>query len=101
MVKRVGSFRCKTRNALRKTPRSSGKVSLTRLLQKFEVGDTVTISPEPTIHNGMPHPRYKNRTGKVIEKRGSAYLVKVRDGNTTKTLIAAPVHLLKVKEHVK
>jgi len=96
MVKRAGSFRCKTRHTLRKVPRTSGKVSVTRLLQKLEIGDSVTINPEPTIHNGMPHPRYKNRTGKVIEKRGSAYVVKVRDGDTTKTLIAAPVHLRKV-----
>ena len=96
MVTRAGSFRCKTRHTLRKAPRDSGKVAVTRLLQQFEIGDSVTINPEPAIHNGMPHPRYKNRTGIVIAKRGSAYVVKVRDGDTTKTLIAAPVHLRKV-----
>ena len=93
MVKRIGGFRAKTRNILRKTPRTSGKVSMTRQLQQFEIGDSVTIAQEPTIHNGMPHPRYRNRTGKVIEKRGSAYVIRVKDGETTKVLIAAPVHL--------
>jgi len=93
MVQRVGGFRAKTRHTLRKIPRDSGKVSVNRQLQTFEIGDSVTIAQEPTIHNGMPHPRYKNRTGKVIEKRGSAYVVRVRDGNTTKVLIAAAVHL--------
>jgi large subunit ribosomal protein L21e len=96
MVNRVGSFRCKTRHTLRKTPRTSGKVAITCLLQQFNVGDAVTLIPEPAIHNGMPHPRYKNRTGKVVEKRGSSYVVKVRDGNSTKLLIAAPVHLKRV-----
>jgi large subunit ribosomal protein L21e len=95
MVKRAGGFRYKTRHALRKVPRMSGKIKVTKLLQQFNVGDKVTIKPEPAIQDGMPHPRYKNRTGIIIAKRGFAYLVKIRDGNATKTLIATPVHLTK------
>jgi large subunit ribosomal protein L21e len=96
MVQRAGGFRCKTRHTLRKVPRTSGKVAVTRQLQQFNIGDAVTLAPEPAMHNGMPHPRYKNRTGKVIEKRGSSYVVKIRDGNSMKLLIAAPVHLRRV-----
>ncbi len=95
MVDRVGSFRCKTRHTLRKIPRTSGKVSITRQLQQFQIGESVTIVQEPTIHNGMPHPRYKNRTGAVIGKQGSVYKVKIRDGNSYKIMLAAPVHLIK------
>ena len=96
MVQRAGGFRCKTRHALRKVPRTSGKVAVTRLLQKFEIGDIVAMDPEPTIHGGMPHPRYKNRVGVIIARQGSAYKVKINDGNATKIMIAAPVHLKKV-----
>ena len=97
MVQRAGGFRCKTRHALRKVPRTSGKVAVTRQLQQFNIGDAVTLTPEPAIHNGMPHPRYKNRTGKIVEKRGTSYVVQVRDGDSTKMLIAAPIHLRRVK----
>lgn len=97
MVQRAGGFRMKTRHTLRKVPRTSGKVSITRQLQQFQIGESVTIVQEPTIHNGMPHPRYKNRTGVIIGKQGSAYKVKIRDGNSYKIMLAAPVHLVKSK----
>ena len=95
MVTRAGGFRARTRKTLRKVPRTSGKVPVTRMLQKFQVGDIVTISPEPAIHDGMPHPRYKNRVGVIVAKQGSAYKVKITDGDSTKMMIAAPVHLKK------
>ncbi|MEM2954559.1 MAG: 50S ribosomal protein L21e [Candidatus Nanoarchaeia archaeon] len=97
MVKRAGSFRSRTRKKLRKIPRTSGKISLTKLLQTFKIGEKVIIDPEPAVHEGMPHPRFKGRHAIVIEKIGSAYKLEVRDGNSKKYLIAKPIHLTRVK----
>ena len=97
MVKRAGSFRARTRQTLRKVPRTSGKVSINKQLQGFKIGETVAIKQEPAIHNGMPHPKYKNKTGIVKGKRGSNYEVEIMDGNKAKLLVSAPVHLVKLK----
>jgi large subunit ribosomal protein L21e len=98
MVKRAGGFRARTRKILRKVPRTRGKITVTNLLRTFSVGDKVVIRQEPAVHNGMPHPKYKNKTGTVIEKRGSAYAVRIMDGGKAKIMIAAPVHLAKVTQ---
>ena len=71
---------------------------MTKFLQTFNVGDNAVIKQEPAIHDGMPHPRFKGVTGKVIGKQGTSYKVNVRDGNAHKVLLVAPVHLLKVKQ---
>lgn len=97
MVKRAGSFRARTRKKLRKVPRTRGKVTITRMLQGFKAGEQVVIKQEPAIHAGMPHPRFKGIGGTVVGKQGTAYKIRIRDKNATKTLIAAPVHLLRAK----
>ena len=96
MTQRTGGFRAKTRKKLRKKPRSKGKVSMTRLLQSFKTGDKVIISHEAAVHKAMPHPKFKSLAGKVIGKQGKAYMVQIKDGNKTKKVLAAPVHLIKV-----
>ncbi len=70
---------------------------ITRFLQEFEVGERVAIVIDPSVHDGMPDPKFYGRTGKVIGKQGKAYLVQVRDGRMMKTLIVAPVHLKRVE----
>lgn len=97
MTRRVGGFRARTRKKLRKKPRSKGKISTTRLLQSFKIGDKVIIAQESAIHKAMPHPKFKSRTGVVVKKQGRAYMVKIKDGRKTKNVLAAPIHLIKVK----
>ena len=97
MVQRTGGYRKKSRDKLSKHPRDRGKISTTRLMQIFEIGDKVIIKIEPAVHKAMPHPRYKGRTGTVTEKRGDAVIVAIKDGGKTKHLISAPVHLLRAK----
>jgi len=41
----------------------------------------------------MPHPRFHGKTGEVVGKRGRAFVLKITDGDATKTLIALPEHL--------
>ena len=97
MVKRAGSFRSRTRKKLRKSPRSQGKIKVTSQLQTFEPGERVAIHIEPAIPNGMPHPKFKGRSGVVLEKVGNSYKVEVSDKNAKKILVVGGVHLAKVK----
>ncbi|MCL4379775.1 MAG: 50S ribosomal protein L21e [Candidatus Marsarchaeota archaeon] len=62
------------------------------IIKQFSIGDKVCIVPKGGMHN-IPHPRYKGRTGTVVEKRGSAYVVKVRIMGAERTLIVPSLHL--------
>ncbi len=95
-MERSKGFRSGTRHKLRKTPRERGKVPVTRFLQQFEIGEKVCIDIEPSVHKGMPHPRFQGRVGEVVGKRGRAYIVRIRDGDKKKLIIALPVHLKRV-----
>ncbi len=62
------------------------------LVASYRVGDTVAIDSQ-SKYSGMPHPRYRGRTGTITDTRGKAYVVQVQDGNMSKDLIVPPVHL--------
>jgi large subunit ribosomal protein L21e len=82
-----------TRNSLKKRSRDRGKLTITRQLKEFKVGDTVLISPEPAVQKGMPHRRFFNKHAKVVDKRGKAYVLEVKDQKAMKKIISLPVHL--------
>jgi large subunit ribosomal protein L21e len=84
------------RNALRKTPRNKGKVSITKQLKEFEVGDKVLIKIEPTIKKNVIHRRFINKPGTVVERRGNAYRIRVNDLHKEKDVFVIPVHLRKL-----
>ncbi|MBU4221203.1 MAG: 50S ribosomal protein L21e [Euryarchaeota archaeon] len=92
MSKNHGTRR-KSRHKLRKTVREKGLTPITRAIQLFSLGDIVNIDLDPSIQNGMPHPKFQGRTGKVLSQRGRAYIVEIRDGGLMKELIALPEHL--------
>lgn len=93
MAKRVGGFRRKTRNKLKKNVRQKGKISIKNYFQSFSTGDSVTLVPEPAIQTGMSHPRFQGKTGVVMGKQGSCYKVHITDGSLVKELLVHPVHL--------
>ncbi len=69
-------------------------LGITKLIKKFNVGDSVII-----VHKGIskdkPHPRYRGRTGVVVEKRGASYVVLLKKMSKTKTVkIIAPQRYL-------
>ena len=70
--------------------------SITRALQEFEIGQSVNVDIDPSIHKGMPHPRFQGYTGKIEGKQGDAYLVGINVGKKHKTLIIRPEHLGRV-----
>jgi len=81
----------------RKKPRQKGKFSFMNFFQKFQPGDSVAVVQELSI----PFPyskRLQGRTGKVLEKRGSAYHVEIKDLNMPKRYLIKPIHLKKIQE---
>ena len=90
-------MRKKSRDKLSRTVRAKGKSSVVRAIQEFETGAMVHVLIDPSIHKGMPHPRFHGKTGEVVGKRGRAFVLRVTDGNATKTLITLPEHLMAQK----
>ncbi len=88
--------RARTRRKLKKGIRERGLIPITRLLKKFEIGDKVIIKIEPSVHKGMPHPRFHGRVGEIIGRRGRAYIVRIKDAGREKLVISYPVHLQKL-----
>lgn len=93
MAKRVGGFRRKTRSKMRKNIRQRGKISIKNYFQKFTVGDSVTLVPEPAIQNGMFFPRFQGKTGVVMGMQGACYKIHITDGSLVKELLVHPIHL--------
>ncbi len=92
-MERSKGSRSKTRYKMKKKPRQRGLPPLSRILQEFENGQFVHIDIEPSIHKGMPHPKFQGKTATVKEKRGNSYVLDIRDGSKHKTIIARPEHL--------
>jgi len=80
-----------------KKSREKGKFSFTRYFQKFQPGDSVSVVRELSFPFGYSK-RLQGRTGKVIEKRGSAYHVEIKDINKPKKYLIKPIHLKKIIE---
>jgi large subunit ribosomal protein L21e len=85
--------RKKTRYKLKKDLRKRGIVPVTASIQRFEIGEHVHVVCEPSIQKGMPHRRFHGKTGTVIGQRGRAWVLRVRDGNAEKVVIARSQHL--------
>ena len=95
MVDRVGGFRRKTRNKLKKNVSQKGKISLRKFLQTFKEGDTVNLVAEPAYQKGMYHPRFHGKKGVVSKVVGKCYEVTIKDFNKEKTVVVHPVHMVK------
>lgn len=82
-----------TRHKLRKSIKEKGKVPVTDHLKEFEEGEKVIIDIEPSVQDGMPHPKFQGKVGEVLGKQGECFKVEVKDNNGTKELICDPVHV--------
>ncbi|MDD5181605.1 MAG: 50S ribosomal protein L21e [Candidatus Nanoarchaeia archaeon] len=96
MVKRTHGLRGGTRRKLSKPVRERGKIKIRAHLQTFNIGDNVHIKVDSAVQKGMPFKRFFGKQGKVIEQRGNAYVISVKEGGKTKSVICAPVHLRKL-----
>lgn len=79
-----------------KNPRQRGKFSFVRYFQKLKSGDSVAVAKELSVPFPYSH-RLQGRTGKVIEKRGSAYYVEIADLGKPKRYSIKPIHLKKIE----
>ena len=92
-MERKGGTRRKSRYKLRKEIRDRGKISVSRFMQRFAVGQKVHLSVEPTYQKGAYNSRFIGKTGTVKSQRGRCYEVSINDGGKEKTLLVHPVHL--------
>ncbi len=86
-------MRRKTRKKLKKRIRERGLFPPSKLLISYEPHQKAVIKIDPSVHEGMPHPRFHGKVGEIIDQRGSAYILKVKDGGKYKLVIARPEHL--------
>jgi large subunit ribosomal protein L21e len=96
LVKKIGSFRRKTRHKLSKKTRKKGKINLPNYFQSFEMGEKVVLMAESAIQKGMYWPRYHGKAGIINAKKGSCYSVLIKDKNKQKNIIVHPVHLKRI-----
>lgn len=93
MVVRSKGPRSKSRYKLLKEHRQKGMPPVTHALRDFREGDKVGIVINSAVHKGMPHPRFQGLTGTVAGRQGTGFVVHVKVGGKTKTLVARPEHL--------
>jgi len=96
MARASSGFRKGSRKKLRKSLRLKFKPQ--DRLVVFKPKTKVVIKQNPQSQKGMPHPVFKGRTGTVVSKRGSAYILEVRIGNAKKQIIARPEHLKEISK---
>ncbi len=92
-MKHSKGFRARTRKVFSKHPRRRGLPPLSRLIREYHLGEKVAIVVDPSVHKGMPHRRFHGKIGTVVERRGRAYVIEVRDGGKIKKVIARPEHI--------
>lgn len=81
-------------------PKGKGKPGLSKYFKILEEGDSVAVVREPSERASFPS-RYQGRTGKIIGKRGTSYIVELKDQNKMKKFLIEPIHLKKIKQSNK
>ncbi|MHA1680242.1 MAG: 50S ribosomal protein L21e [Promethearchaeota archaeon] len=92
MMGKNHGYRRSTRSVFKKKVRDKGMSPLTSLLIKYDVGDIVDVKVDPSVHKGMPHRRFHGKTGRIIEKRGKAFVVEIRDKKKMKFITTTRDH---------
>ena len=81
----------------RKTLKNKGKIKLSRYFQEFKKGERVAVISELALQPRFPQ-KLQGRTGIIESKRGSSYILKIKDLNKEKIYIIHPVHLMRLKQ---
>ncbi len=93
MARATKGSRKGTRSLFRQPRRERGKTRITRVLQKFELGEKASIRIDSRVPGGQPHNTFNGKTGDVVGRQGKSYLVKIRIGGMHKVVVAHPAHL--------
>ncbi len=83
----------RARKLLKKPIRETGKLNISKLLTKYEIGSKVIIKMDSSVQKSLPHKRFHGRIGIILEKRGRGYVVSVTQGKAVKTIIVRSEHL--------
>ena len=81
----------------KKPIRTRGKLQFSKYFQKLNQGDFVAVVREPAVKANFPK-RLQGRTGVIENKRGKAYLIKIKDQNKEKKILIEAIHLKKIKQ---
>ena len=81
------------RKLLTKPVRETGKLNISKLLTKHEIGSKVFIKMDSSVQKSLPHKRFHGRIGIILEKRGRGYVISVTQGKAVKTIIVRSEHL--------
>jgi len=82
--------------ANKKPIRTRGKLQLSKYFQDLKKGDFVAVKREMSVNSNFPE-RLQGRIGIIENKRGKAYIVKIKDQNKEKNFLIEPIHLKKIK----
>jgi ribosomal protein L21E len=76
--------------------REKGKIRLSEYFKELKPGEKVAITINLSENPQFPK-RIQGRTGIVEEKRGKAYVVRVKEYNSEKRHLIKPIHLKRLK----
>jgi large subunit ribosomal protein L21e len=91
MAQKSKGLRRKTRKKLTKDDGRSGTIAAH--LHEYDEGEQVLIDVDPSVQDGMPHPRFHGRTAVVAGVRGRSFVITLEDGGKTKEFTVHPAHL--------
>ena len=86
-----------TRFIASRSKKERSRLNISRIIHQYDNGDNVAIVIDGGQQKGMPNRRFQGKTGVISGKQGSAWVVSVKDGNKTKTVVARPEHLRHIK----
>jgi len=73
-----------------------GKVHSAKYFQEFKDGDRVSVVCELSFNPKFPK-TLQGRSGIIKGKRGTSYIIKIKDVNREKTYIIHPIHLKRLQ----
>ncbi len=79
-----------------KKVRERGKLKLSKLFKDLNKGDRVAIVRDLSYTGSFPF-RLQGKSGVIIGTRGTAFIVRLKDGKKEKTFIVKKIHLKKLK----
>ena len=94
-MKRIGRTRRKSRHKLTKSVREKGKLSISKMMQEFEIGSRVKVKLNGAYQKTSVHTRFHGKIGIVKARKGKIYEVNIKDGGKEKILLVHPIHLIK------
>jgi len=84
------------RRGTRQKMKAKKKTGITRFLNEFEVGQNVILNIQPS-DGKFPSIKFNGSRGRILEKKGRAYCIEIKDKNALKKIYVNPEHLKAVK----